>query len=197
MGFATLKCPKIVCVGRNYVEHIHELGNEVPDEAVYFMKPVSSVSEEFLYKEGLHYEGEICFMVKSGRLAKVGFGFDLTLRDVQQRLKEKGLPWERAKAFKASALFSNFIPIESWEGLEVRVYRNGELVQRGDTSLMIFKPPKLLEEIDEVFGLNDGDIIMSGTPKGVGEVQLGDRFRGEIWQDGRCLVAKEWEVRSR
>ncbi len=189
-----MNCPKIVCVGRNYVEHIHELGNEVPDEAVYFMKPLSSVSEEFLYKEGLHYEGEICFKVESGRLAKVGFGFDLTLRDVQRRLKEKGLPWERAKVFKASALFSNFVPIENWEGLEVRVYRNNELVQRGDTSLMIFKPPELLKEIDQIFGLNDGDIIMSGTPKGVGEIRLGDRFRGEIWQGGSLLVSKEWEV---
>ncbi len=197
MGSAALKCPKIVCVGRNYVEHAYELGNEVPDEAVYFMKPVSSVSDLFIWREGLHYEGEICFLIEGGRLAKVGFGFDLTLRDVQRRLKEKGLPWERAKSFRGSALFSRFVPIKEWEGLEVRVYRNEELIQRGDTSLMIFKPSELLEEIDEIFGLSDGDIIMSGTPKGVGAVRLGDRLRGEIWQDDKLLVLKEWEVVQR
>ncbi len=185
---------KIVCVGRNYVEHIKELHNEIPTEPVFFIKPQSAITKELLYRPGLHYEGEISFLIENKRVAQVGFGLDLTLREVQSRLKAKGLPWERAKAFKGSALLSDFVPIERWRGLELRLYRNGTLVQQGDTSLMIYSPDYLLKEADEIFGLDDGDILMSGTPKGVGRIELGDRFRGEIWQDGRCLVAKEWEV---
>ncbi len=188
---------KIVCLGRNYVEHAHELGNEVPDEAVYFIKPNSAISEELVWRQGLHYEAEISFLVQNGGLAGVAVGLDLTLRNVQAELKAKGLPWERAKAFRASTLFSHFVPIKSWQGLEVRLYRNGELVQRGDTSLMIFKPDHFVKELEEIFGLDDGDIIMSGTPKGVGVVEREDRFLGQIWQHGELLVQKEWTVRSR
>ncbi|MRI57963.1 MAG: 2-keto-4-pentenoate hydratase [Epsilonproteobacteria bacterium] len=185
---------KIVCIGRNYVEHIEELGNEMPDEPLFFIKPQSAVSDRLLYRDGLHYEGEICFLIENKKISKVGFGLDLTLREVQSRLKAKGLPWERAKAFRGSAVLSDFVPIENWQGLELRVYKNGALVQKGDTSLMIYKPDTLLQEADEVFGLQDGDILMSGTPKGVGPIERGDKFRGEIWQDGRLLVAKEWSA---
>ena len=192
-GQAITPC-KILCLGRNYVEHAHELGNEVPDEAVYFIKPNSAISEELVWRQGLHYEAEISFLVQNGGLAGVAVGLDLTLRNVQAELKAKGLPWERAKAFRASALFSYFVPIKSWQGLEVRLYRNGELVQRGDTSLMIFKPDHFVKELEEIFGLDDGDIIMSGTPKGVGPVVRGDRFVGEIWQNKERLLQKIWQA---
>ncbi len=185
---------KIVCVGRNYVEHIKELHNEIPDEPVYFMKPFSAISGSLVWQKGLHYEGEIAFLYEKGRFAKAAFGFDLTLREVQSRLKRKGLPWERAKAFKNSAVFSPFVPIKSWENLELRLYRNGKLVQKGDTSLMIFNPDYLLKDIDEIFGLEDGDIVMSGTPKGVGEVGKGDVFEGELWQNGKSLVKGKWKA---
>ena len=185
---------KIVCVGRNYVEHIKELNNEMPSEPVYFIKPNSSISDEIIYREGLHYEGEISFLIRDKKIVAVGFGFDLTLRDIQTKLKQKGLPWERAKAFKASAVFSDFIEIEDLNNLEVEVIKNGEVVQRGGTNLMIYKPDFLVKDIDEIFGLDDGDIIMSGTPKGVGRVEKKDEFVGRIYKNGKVLVEKNWRV---
>ena len=183
---------KIVCLGRNYVEHAHELGNEVPDEAVYFIKPNSAIGDALLWRQGLHYEAENSFLIQNGAIAGVAVGLDLTLRGVQAKLKAKGLPWERAKAFRGAALFSQFVPIDSWQGLEVRLFKNGTLVQQGDTSLMIFKPDRFIAEIENIFGLDNGDIIMSGTPKGVGAVEKGDRFLGQIWQGEKILVEKEW-----
>jgi len=118
----------------------------------------------------------------------------LTLREVQKKLKEKGLPWERAKAFRASAIFSDFVPISSWHNLEMRLYKNGELVQKGSVELMIYKPDFFLKDIDDIFGLNSGDIIMSGTPKGVGKVDRKDIFVGEILQNGKTLIKKEFKV---
>ena len=156
---------KIVCIGRNYVEHIHELANEIPDEPVYFIKPNSAISETIIYQDGLHYEGEITFLIQKRRIVGAGVGLDLTLRDVQSRLKAKGLPWERAKAFRGSAVLSPFVPIESWEGLAIEVYRNGELVQKGNVDLMLYKPDFLVADMNRIFGLDDGDVIMSGTPK--------------------------------
>ena len=185
---------KIVCVGRNYVEHIKELNNEIPSEPVYFIKPNSSISEEIVYREGLHYEGEISFLIKNKKIVAVGFGFDLTLRDIQTKLKQKGLPWERAKAFKGAAIFSDFVEIDDINNLEVEVVKNGEIVQRGGVELMMYKPDFLVKDIDEIFGLDDGDIIMSGTPKGVGRVERGDEFIGRIYKSGKVLVEKKWRV---
>jgi len=186
---------KIVCVGRNYVEHIKELKNEMPSEAVYFMKPFSSISEEIrpVDYSPMHYEGEICFLV--GKKFKVGFGFDFTLREIQSELKKKGLPWERAKAFKGSAVFSEFVDFDDIEKLGLEVYKNGELVQKGDVSLMIYKPQFLFEDIERFFGINEGDIIMSGTPKGVGVVKRGDVFEGKILEGEKVLVSKKWVVK--
>lgn len=105
---------KIVCVGRNYTEHIEELGNPVPEQMVLFFKPNASISDELRarHEEPLHYEGEICFGIENGVYRYLGFGLDLTKRGAQKALKERGLPWERCKAFKGSALFSRFVPIE-------------------------------------------------------------------------------------
>jgi 2-keto-4-pentenoate hydratase/2-oxohepta-3-ene-1,7-dioic acid hydratase in catechol pathway len=186
---------KIICVGRNYVEHIYELNNEIPDEPVYFMKPFSSVSEEIILLgySPMHYEGEICFLM--GEKIKVGFGFDFTLREIQSELKKKGLPWERAKAFKGAAVFSDFVEFDDINSLGMEVYKNGKLVQKADVSLMIYKPEFLFEDIDKIFGLQNGDIIMSGTPKGVGVVNEGDEFEGRILQKDKILIGKKWIVR--
>jgi len=197
INFFQKKIPpcKIVCVGRNYVEHIKELNNEMPNEPVYFIKPNSAISEEMVYKDGLHYEGEISFLIKDKKIVGVGFGFDLTLRDIQSKLKQKGLPWERCKAFKGSAIFSDFVKIDDINGLEVEVIKNKKVVQRGGIELMIYKPEFLVKDIDNIFGLDDFDIIMSGTPKGVGQVEKDDEFIGRIYKNGEVLVEKKWIVK--
>ena len=186
---------KIVCVGRNYVEHVKELNNEMPSEPVYFMKPMSSVSKEIVLPRysPMHYEGEICFLI--GERLKVGFGFDFTLREIQSELKKKGLPWERAKAFRGAAVFSDFVEFENIDDLGLEVYKNGKLVQKGDVNLMIYKPEFLFKDIDKIFGLNDGDIVMSGTPKGVGVVEEKDEFEGRILEKGEVIVSKKWFVK--
>ena len=186
---------KIVCVGRNYVEHIKELNNEIPSEPVYFMKPFSSVSGEIQLPgySPMHYEGEICFLI--GEKLKVGFGFDFTLREIQSELKKKGLPWERAKAFRGAAVFSDFVEFGNIEDLGLEVYKNGKLIQKGDVSLMMYKPEWLFEDIDKIFGLNMGDIVMTGTPKGVGVVERGDVFEGRILERGKVIVSKKWNVK--
>lgn len=192
----TLSPSKIVCVGRNYVEHIEELGNSVPDEMVVFLKPNSAIGDSLPAAAGgepLHYEGEICLMVERGRFAAVAFGLDLTRRELQGRLKARGLPWERAKAFDGSALFSAFVPLPAgYAGLAVELAINGVTVQRGDTGLMLYRPDAILAEIRSFMTLEDGDIVMTGTPKGVGEVHAGDVFAGRILADERELVSAGW-----
>jgi 2-keto-4-pentenoate hydratase/2-oxohepta-3-ene-1,7-dioic acid hydratase in catechol pathway len=155
---------KIVCVGRNYLEHIQELDNETPEEMVIFNKPNSSISQTLCAErdaEPLHYEGEICFMLQDNALHGIGFGLDLTRRELQSKLKSKGLPWERAKAFDGAACY---------------------------------KPDQILAGIQAFMTLEDGDIIMTGTPKGVGQVKAGERFVGRILSAGRELVSREWRV---
>jgi len=187
---------KIVCIGRNYIEHIRELGNEVPDNMVIFVKPNSSLSTQLrsVIDEPIHYEGEICFMIKQGKLNAVGFGLDLTKRGLQSRLKEKKLPWERAKAFDGAACFSEFVPIGDTpiESLSLQLEINGNETQRGGYPLMIHKPEDILQEISSFMTLNDGDIIMTGTPKGVGVIKPQDRFNGKILSAGITLVSQAW-----
>ena len=187
---------KIVCIGRNYIEHIRELGNEVPDNMVIFVKPNSSLSTQLrsVIDEPIHYEGEVCFMIKQGKLNAVGFGLDLTKRGLQSRLKEKKLPWERAKAFDGAACFSEFVPIGDTpiESLSLQLEINGTETQRGGYPLMIHKPEDILQEISSFMTLNDGDIIMTGTPKGVGVIKPQDRFNGKILSAGITLVSQAW-----
>ena len=187
---------KIVCIGRNYLEHIRELGNETPDDMVIFNKPNSSISSHLraFRDESLHYEGEICFMVRSGQLHAVGFGLDLTQRELQSKLKASGLPWERAKAFDGAACFSEFVTLGTnpLESLSLQLEINDELRQHGGYELMMYKPDKILSGIQRFMSLQDGDIIMTGTPKGVGQVQVGDRFVGRIKCAQRVLVSQEW-----
>lgn len=189
---------KIVCVGRNYVAHIEELGNSVPEDMVVFLKPNSAIGAELpaVCGEPLHYEGEICLMVGSGGFSAVAFGLDLTRRALQSSLKAQGLPWERAKAFDGSALFSDFVPLPAgWSGLSVELDINGVEVQRGDTGLMLYRPDAILAEIQTFMSLDDGDIVMTGTPKGVGRVRAGDEFSGRIKAGGRQLVSACWTAK--
>ncbi|HFU77460.1 MAG TPA: FAA hydrolase family protein, partial [Epsilonproteobacteria bacterium] len=161
---------KVVCIGRNYVEHIEELGNEVPENMVIFNKPNTAISDTlFYFDEHTRFEGEICFLIMHGQIAGVGFGLDLTHADIQNKLKAKGLPWERAKAFDGSAVLSAFVPLDvPLESLEMKLYRNDALVQFANYDLMMYKPSVMVEEIKRFMHLEDGDVVMSGTPKGVG-----------------------------
>jgi 2-keto-4-pentenoate hydratase/2-oxohepta-3-ene-1,7-dioic acid hydratase in catechol pathway len=187
---------KIVCIGRNYVEHIEELNNEVPENMVIFNKPNSSISKSFKYFEDTRFEGEISFLIESGNIAGVGFGFDLTKYSVQNYLKSKGLPWERAKSFNGSAIFSRFEHIDSskLEDLSFKLYRNGELAQSAGCESMIYKPSQIVEEIKSFMSLDDGDIVMSGTPKGVSSYQRGDEFKAMVFLEGDTIIEDSWYV---
>ncbi len=190
---------KIVCIGRNYLEHIRELGNETPDAMVIFNKPNSAISERLgVEKNGetLHYEGEICFSVHGGTLHGVGFGLDLTRRELQSKLKARGLPWERAKAFDGAACFSDFVELDGIDltTLSLRLEVDGVLRQHGGYDLMMHKPDRILAGIGEFMNLEDGDIIMTGTPKGVGQVFAGEVFTGRILSSGNELVNREWQA---
>lgn len=189
---------KVVCIGRNFVAHIEELQNEMPDAMVLFMKPNAAISgmlKAWPDKE-IHYEGELSFIISEGKIRGVGFGLDLTDRKLQSTLKAKGLPWERAKAFDGAAVFGDFEPIEEEDipQLAFQLWINDELRQEGDVNLMIHKPLDMLEEVKTMTTLEDGDILMTGTPKGVGTFQAGDRVVGKIFMGLTELMATEWIV---
>ena len=190
---------KIICVGRNYVEHIAELGNEIADEMVVFLKPSSAISSmlnSYHNNEALHFETEICFKVERGRLAYVSVGLDLTKRDLQSELKAKGLPWERAKAFDGAALFSDFVAFDDTkiEQLALTLTIDSKLRQQGDISLMIYKTQIIIEQINKFMTLSDGDIIMTGTPAGVGVVGAGSEFVAQLYQGDTLLVSQQWQA---
>ncbi len=189
---------KVVCIGRNYTEHIAELNNETPTEAVFFFKPNSSISKELIFpkaQNSCHYEAELSFLIEENKISAVGFGLDLTLREVQSKLKKKGLPWERAKCFTASAVFSKFVSFSGdIENLEIELLINNELRQKGGVKLMINKPQEIINELLTFSSFEDGDILMSGTPKGVGEFKIGDIFIGRVLEEGRVLVEQRFEV---
>ena len=193
---AAIAPSKIVCVGRNYVAHIRELGNEIAAEMVVFNKPNSAIGtalHSVLHGETLHYEGEIVLLVQAGKFAAVGFGLDLTRRELQSALKEKGLPWERAKAFDGSALFSQFVALPTDPtGLALQLRVDGELRQAGGVDMMIYPPNSIVEEISRFMTLEDGDVIMTGTPAGVGRVHTGERFEGSVLAGGEVLVDVAW-----
>ena len=145
--------------------------------------------------ESCHYEAEISFLMEEGKISAVGFGLDLTLREVQSKLKAKGLPWERAKAFDNSAVFSRFVNFDGdVNKLEVELFINGELKQKGDTTLMINKPSEIIKEVNTFLSFDDGDILMTGTPKGVGKFVIGDEFLGRILYDGEVLIEEKFKA---
>lgn len=189
---------KVICIGLNYVDHINELGNELPQEPVVFIKPNSSISNELLFDpvEPIHYEGEISFIIEDNQLAGVGFGLDLTKRELQEKLRAKSLPWEKCKAFNHAALFSEFIPFKKNSSLlSLKLTINDVAVQQGGVDLMVFKPDFLLNDIIKSFALEDGDIIMTGTPKGVGAFSQGDKFIGQIFNGEELLIEQHWQAR--
>ena len=188
---------KIICIGRNYVEHIRELNNEIPDDMVVFNKPNSAMSSQLqaFHQEPLHYEAELALLYQQGKFVAVAFGLDLTKRQLQKKLKDKGLPWERAKAFDGSALFSSFVTFQCLEQLSLKLLINEKLIQIGGVDLMMYKPEQILKELQSFMTLNDGDIVMTGTPKGVGEVKASDIFHGQVFEDDTLLIEQVWHAK--
>lgn len=196
-GIQKLQPSKVVCVGRNYVAHIEELGNEVPTQPVIFLKPNSAISNQLVLdqKENIHYEAELSFLIINSELAAVGLGLDLTKRDIQTQLKSKGLPWERAKGFDHSAVFSEFVEAPTdLKNLTIELEINGVIVQQGGVSFMINSPSELLDEVVSFMSFENGDILMTGTPSGVGIVNKADVFIGRVFNGDQLLVSREWRV---
>lgn len=190
---------KIICIGRNYVSHVKELGNEIPKEPVLFMKPDSSIfrQRDAFYipdwTNEVHYEAEI--VVKINRLGKnieekfalkyysqFTLGIDFTARDVQKKLKAQGLPWEKSKAFDQSAVLGKYMNVNDYslENLNFELKLNGQVVQSSNTKTMIYTIPQIVNHCSEFFTLKIGDLIFTGTPDGVGKVNAGDELEGFI-----------------
>ena len=184
---------KIICIGRNYADHAKELGNEIPENPVIFMKPDTAVlkkgSDFYIpeFSNDVHYELEVVLKISKGGkyiqeenadkyFEEIGLGIDFTARDLQSKLKEKGLPWELAKGFDGSAVISEFYKKEDFDlkNLNFTLLKNKEEVQNGNTSLMMFSPKKIIAFVSQYFTLRVGDLIFTGTPKGVGKVAEND-----------------------
>ncbi len=185
---------KVVCVGRNYGEHIRELGNEMPSQMVLFNKPNSAITDKLHFFSQTHrFECELCYIVASSKIVGVGIGLDLTDKEAQEYAKQKGLPWERAKAFDGSAVLSDFIEFHGdLKDLSFELKINGKLQQEGNYNLMIYKPDVILKEIESFMSLEDNDIIMSGTPKGVGSYSIGDKFEATVFEKEKKILKVEW-----
>ncbi len=190
---------KLICIGRNYTEHIKELENERPTDPVIFLKPDASIllkKQPFFipdFSNDIHHEVEI--LVKINKVGKhiasrfahkyydeIGLGIDFTARDLQTELKAKGLPWEKAKAFDGSAIVGQFYPKENFdlENLKFQLLQNDEVVQDGNTNAMLWKIDELIGYVSQYFTLKKGDIIFTGTPAGVGKVEENDVLVGTI-----------------
>ena len=199
---------KIVCLARNYAEHARELGNETPAAPVLFMKPASSLIGDGEtvrippYSQECHYEVELAVLIGKrcqsvppenalGFVAGYGVAIDMTLRDVQNQLKAKGLPWEIAKGFDTACPLSDFVPagaIADPHTLNLTLAVNGGIRQNGTTSDMINRIPQIIAHISEIFTLEPGDVILTGTPAGVGQVQAGEIMTAEIGTVGRLTI---------
>lgn len=191
---------KIICIGRNYVDHAKELNNPVPEKPVFFMKPDTSLLRNnqpfFLpdFSSDLHYEVEV--ILRINRVGKniekqfahryysdVGLGIDFTARDLQRECKEKGLPWEMAKGFDGSAVIGSIFKMEALgniHALDFSLQKNGETVQQGNTSNMIFSFDDIITYVSKFLTLKIGDLIFTGTPAGVGPVKVGDKLEGFV-----------------
>lgn len=159
LGDQRISPSKVLCIGRNYVEHIKELNNAIPEQMVVFNKPNTSITTTLtsFHQESLHYETEICFLVENGKYSAVGLGLDLTKRELQSKLKAKGLPWERAKAFDGSAVFSRFVPLDGIDinSLQLELFINCVRVQCGGVNQMLYSPSTILEELKSYTSLRD------------------------------------------
>lgn len=202
---------KIICVGRNYADHAKELNNEVPTEPVIFLKPDSAILKDgkaFYLPDHLgeiHHELEVVLRIcKNGKhiqekfassyYDQLGLGIDFTARDLQSRLKSKGLPWELAKGFDGSAVLGQFVPKESLgelQALQLRLDVDGSLRQQGNTRDLLFPFEKIIAFVSRYFTLRQGDLIFTGTPAGVAAVQPGNRLQGYL--NAQCLL--DFEVK--
>ena len=191
---------KIICIGRNYYEHAEELGNEIPKEPVFFMKPDTAIYPKghpfFIPEFSKNVQYEVELVIRINRLGKyieekfahkyyeqIGLGIDFTARDIQQEVKEKGLPWEKAKGFDGSAVISRkYLDKKELElaDLNFSLKKNGEMVQSGNTQQMLFKIDQIIAYISQFYTLKIGDLIYTGTPAGVGQVNPGDVLEGFI-----------------
>ena len=200
---------KILCIGRNYADHISELNNERPSEPVIFLKPDTAIlkdNEPFYHPDfsnDIHHEVEIVLKInKVGKnietkfahkyYDEIGIGIDFTARDIQSKLKEKGLPWEKAKAFNGSAPISGFVSKSQFTGLNNLNFHlevNGEIKQTGNTKMMLWNFDEIIEEISKYFTLKTGDLIFTGTPAGVGKVVVGDKLTAFI--EGMVMMSFE------
>ncbi len=191
---------KLICIGRNYTEHIEELQNEKPTDPVVFLKPDTAIllkKQPFFipdFSDDVHYEVEV--LVKINRVGKhidkkfahkyfneIGLGIDFTARDLQSKLKAKGLPWEKAKAFDGAAVVGKWIDkneLTDIDNIEFLLKKNDNIVQNGNTSHMLWKIDELIEYVSKYFTLKIGDIIFTGTPAGVGKVVANDKLKGFI-----------------
>ncbi len=199
---------KILCIGRNYADHIRELGNETPEAPVIFMKPASSVIDDGgtivipPYSRDCHHEAELALLIgtegknipKEGALAHIagyGVAIDLTLRDVQAELKKKGLPWDIAKGFDTACPLSAFVKpdaVGNPQDLQIRLSVNGAVRQDGSTALMIHTVAAIVSHMSSIFTLEPGDVILTGTPAGVGPLKSGDEVVAEISRVGSLRV---------
>ncbi len=204
----TLRIGKVVCLARNYSDHIKELGNETPEKPVLFIKPSSSVighrETVFIpdFSQDCHHEVELAVLIgKWGKninakealahVAGYGVGIDMTLRDVQNDLKKKGLPWEIAKGFDTACPLSDFIPaseVADPSNLRITLKVNDQLRQDGSTAQMMRQVPEIIQAVSEIFTLEEGDIILTGTPAGVGPVRSGDQMTAEIEGIGQLEI---------
>ncbi len=200
---------KIVCLGRNYLDHIRELNNAVPDRAVIFCKPATSllanggVIEIPPYSNDCHHELELALLIGTtgknidkntalSHLAGYGVALDLTLRDLQNELKNKGLPWEIAKGFDTSCPLSDFVPandINDPNNINLQLLINGETRQQGNTNQMMRSVEEIIAEVSTFYTLEVGDIILTGTPAGVSKIVSGDKLEGTIEQVGSLQVS--------
>ncbi|PSL07331.1 fumarylacetoacetate hydrolase family protein [Cecembia rubra] len=191
---------KIIAIGRNYAEHIEELKNERPSEPVVFLKPDTAILKNGAafyhpdFSQNIHHEVELVLKVcKEGKYIQkqfasryfdeIGLGIDFTARDLQDKCKSKGLPWEIAKAFNGSAPVGEFLPTDTFndfKNIDFHLLINGELRQKGNTSMMLFDFGTIIEYVSKFFTLKKGDLIFTGTPAGVGKVSIGDRLEGFI-----------------
>jgi acylpyruvate hydrolase len=191
---------KIICIGRNYSEHAKELKNEVPSAPVFFMKPDTALLKEnapFYYpafSKEIHYELELVVKIaKNGKTIlpqfahkyyeQISVGIDFTARDLQQQCKEKGLPWEIAKAFDQSAAIGSFVPfsaLKNTEEINFSLSINNKIVQQGVSNQMLFSIDQVISYVSNFITLKTGDLIYTGTPAGVGPVKIGDKLQGKI-----------------
>lgn len=191
---------KIICIGRNYADHISELQNERPDAPVIFMKPDTAVVQKQFpfvipeFSNDVHHEAEVLVKIKKvgkyidAKFAhkyydEIGLGIDFTARDLQSELKAKGLPWEKAKAFDGSAVIGDFVDkseFTSLDNINFELTSNGKVVQQGNTAQMLWKIDELIAYISQYFTLRTGDIIFTGTPKGVAKVNADDVLEGYL-----------------